>query len=114
MNRPPWHTVHEAGRVAISEQMGDGHPGEQQDEQDREQATDGHDDTAPATIAPAPAYHPLPAQREQAEIQGDGQAHAEYDANHYSEEATPTQVRTGASLAVISSANTTSSMTASR
>jgi hypothetical protein len=52
--------------------MGGGHPGEQQDEQDREQATDGHDDAAPAMVAPAPAYHPLAAQREQAEIQDDG------------------------------------------
>ena len=44
--------------------------------------------------SPAPTYHPLPAQREQAEVQEDGQAHAEHDADHYPEEATPTQRRT--------------------
>ena len=67
------------------------HPGEQQDEQNQERTPDGHDDAAPATVAPAPTYNPLPAQREQAEIQEDGQAHAKRDAHHYPEEATPTQ-----------------------
>ena len=33
----------------------------------------------------------LPAKREEAEVKEDGQAHAEQDAEHYPEQATPTQ-----------------------
>lgn len=33
-------------------------------------------------IAPTPTYHPLSAEREQAEVQKDGQAYAEDDADH--------------------------------
>ena len=35
--------------------------------------------------------HLLPAQREEAEVKQNGQAHAEQDAEHYPEKATPTQ-----------------------
>jgi hypothetical protein len=35
--------------------------------------------------------HPLPTQREEAEVKENGQAHAEQDAEHYPEQATPTQ-----------------------
>ncbi len=52
----------------------------------------------PPTITPSSKYHPLPARREQAEIKEDGQAHTEHDANHYLEEATPTQRRTLSAL----------------
>lgn len=76
-----------------SKYLGYRQSGEQQDEQDREQATDGHDDAAPAAVAPTPPYHALPAQREQPEVQEDGQAHAEHDAQRYPEEAPPTQGR---------------------
>ncbi len=52
---------------------------------------DGHHHAAPSTITPSPTNHPLPAQREQAKVQDDGQAHAQDDAHHYPEEATSTQ-----------------------
>ena len=74
-----------------SDYLGDGQPGEQKDEQNAEQTPDGHDNATPSTIAPALANQPLPAQRERAEVQDDGQAHAKRDADRHPEEASPTQ-----------------------
>src|SRR5215210_1480787 len=73
------------------EQLGDCQTGEQKNDQYGQQATDGYDHAAPPAIAPPPPYHPLPAKREEAEVKEYGQAHAQHDAQHYPEQATPTQ-----------------------
>jgi hypothetical protein len=61
------------------------------DEQDGKQTPDGYDHAAPPAIAPPPTDHPLPAEREETQVKENGQAHAEQDAEHYPEQATPTQ-----------------------
>ena len=66
-------------------------PREHHDEQNGKQTPDGYDHAASPAIAPPPTYHFLPAKREEAEVKEDGQAHAQQDAEHYPEQATPTQ-----------------------
>jgi hypothetical protein len=81
---------------ALLEQLGDGQPGEEQDQHYTHQIPDRYDCAAPSAAAPSPAHHPrpsfqfifrLPGHHEQDEVYENGQAHAQRDAHQQPEQA---------------------------